>query len=294
MGSAVGDCTEACKQSEEMWRQAAAADAARLDAETDRAVRIVRQEVSRVLAEVRSKVDQTGFKMRNDMDARLNANLKAQVNAFRVASQQQSEEAVHLSKGEFQEMAEYNRRLDYAVQHQSVEESFKEAKKAADSEAHKRVNDEHLDLAANHVLSALHDSRQAWEAARNSTYETSARVLHSWKSTDSKLRENWKVISGALGGINDASEAVKRASRGVHWDQQDSNLAADSAQHSLNNAYEVDKQVAEAERRAKQVTEIAATNRASIEAIEGHVETIEASAEKSEATHMTLQAGESL
>lgn len=258
-----------------MWEEARKADKARLDAETDRAVGQVRAEVSRLVGEVRQRIDSEGALLKVRMENQMNAQINQQVAAFRGASAAQGAQAlVHAKKG-YQDLISYTHALEVAVENRTVTAGFMAAKRAAETQVEKDIDEEHVNASSHRVLDALRESKHAWEEARNASYDASGDVLKEWRGTDAKFRNDWTLVSEGMGGVKAAAEAVRRAARIVSWDTQESRLAAEAASSAKTAALNADEHVHQAEVQANTALKAAEKNAESIKMLEAHIAELE-------------------
>lgn len=268
-------CKEQCKKNKKMWEEVRKADTARLDAETERAVGQVRAEVSRLVGEVRERIDAEGALLKVRMENRLSSQINTQVAAFNGASQAQGAQALAHAKMEYKDLIAYNHALEIGVENRTVTAGFAAAKKAAEEQVKKDVDEEHLEQSSHKVLNALKSSEHAWEEARNTSYGASERVLKSWNNSDAVFRRDWTAVSEGMDGVQGAAEAVRRAARVVSWDSQDSRLAADAASQAKERALTVDRAVHEAQTQADAALTAAEKNAESIKLLEAHIGELE-------------------
>jgi len=258
-----------------MWEEARKADKARLDAETDRAVGQVRAEVSRLVGEVRQRIDSEGALLKVRMENQLNAQINQQVSAFHGASAAQGAAALAHAKKGYQDLISYTHALEVAVENRTVTAGFMAAKRAAETQVEKDIDEEHVNKSSHRVLEALKESKHAWEEARNASYVASGDVLKEWKSSDATFRNDWTIVSEGMGGVQSAAEAVRRAARIVGWDTQESRLAAEAASSAKNAALAADAHVHEAQMQANAALKAAEKNAASIKLLEAHIAELE-------------------
>lgn len=223
-------------------------------------------------AEIQSNITAAATQLQIALRAELSADLAAELAAFKSASAQQRGEILSTAQAQFEELQAHRRSIDNATTYAALQSGAAAAINATQTDVAKISRNKELNASAANVLVAVQSTAGIWKTARDEASAAAVQSVAAWNSASGPLNTTYMAIVGGLGRLNDASDAVVRASRAVHWDEQASRFAADDAEATRIQAQSANAFVQQAEEQALEATSAVKANRAALEILTGTVD----------------------
>jgi hypothetical protein len=221
--------------------------------------------------EVQTNITTAALALEQRLQSELETQLQGELANFRRAESQLRTHLLGSAQAQFQDQQiRRNRILDssFSVAKRDFEKASLEA---VESNITDMTADTKLRASASDLLEVVKEAGGQWQLTSNQSYVAARKSVNAWWSVAAPLNVTYEEIVKGLSRLNDASQAVTRASRSVRWDEQSSRLAADYAESTELEHQKASLEVQKALELSKQANTLVNSNRETIEAIGGFV-----------------------
>mmetsp|Transcript_159819 Transcript_159819/g.297966 ORF Transcript_159819/g.297966 Transcript_159819/m.297966 type:complete len:350 (-) Transcript_159819:89-1138(-) len=274
--AAAGGCSAACKEANKIWKEAAKAEALRVQLAVNATRTRFIAETKQLSEEVRNQVTAAGSSSSNNLRASLGSAIKAEAGALKKAVALSGQQVMAAEQTRFDEMARHQQELALAVQQGIVkhgykvaaEETPKWAKKAGESFKgfEKKIEGSFINIS------------QAWNASYKESQIAAKAGWNSWSKAHNALNETWSNITGSFAKTNAAAAVAQGLGPDLRWIKQAVRMQADLQAAAHAAAHAASFEAVEAQEMADKVSAVVQGNTDALPKLEAMLDDVETQA----------------